>query len=440
MRSRMQMLAALGAMAVLMTMAPGVGAGGVRGPGEPRGLPVGEDFRISGLLATATDSQPAAAWNPAANEYLVVWMDYRNLSSRGVDIAGQRVSADGSMPAANFAVSGPAARGNESLPAVVWNGTAGEYLVVWSDTRNALTRGTDLAGQRVSAAGTRLGANFGISGPAATADDDEPAAAWNATANEYLVVWMDRRNQATRGSDIYGQRLSAAGEHLGNNFRISGPAATSNEFDAAVVWNATANEYLVVWADQRNNAARGYDIVGQRVSAAGERLGANFGITGPAAREDDLEPTVTWSATANEYLVVWQDGRHSGFGSYDVYGQRMSAAGARLGANLYISGYRWFGNGLKPAAAWDDSANQYLVVWQDRRNESTSGYDIYGQEVSAAGARVGDDFRISGPDATAHEESPAITYNTAADEFLVIWQDTRTPSRGYDIYGRRVEG
>jgi len=251
---------------------------------------------------------------------------------------------------------------------------------------------------------------------------------------------MDRRNQATRGSDIYGQRLSATGERLGANFSISGPAATSNEFDAAVVWNATANEYLVVWADQRNNAARGFDIAGQRVSAAGQRLGANFGVSGPAAREDDLEPAVTWSDSANEYLVVWQDGRHSGFGSYDVYGQRVSAAGARLGANVYISGYPWFGNGLKPAVAWDDSANQYLVVWQDRRNESTSGYDIYGQGLSAAGARVGGDFRISGPDATAHEESPAVAYNGAADEFLVVWQDRRTPSRGYDIYGRRVEG
>ncbi|HUU61456.1 MAG TPA: hypothetical protein VMX37_03630, partial [Acidimicrobiia bacterium] len=210
----MKLPAALLTVAALLVAAPGVGAD----PGEPRGAPVGPDFRISGILATATDSQPAVAWSDSANEYLVVWMDFRNLSTRLVDIAAQRVSAGGSVLGSNFAVGGPAARGNESMPAVVWNQTADEYLVVWSDGRLALTRGTEIAAQRVSAAGARLVANFGVSGAAATADDDEPAVAWNQAANEYLVVWMDRRNQATRGSDIYGQRLSATGERLGDNF------------------------------------------------------------------------------------------------------------------------------------------------------------------------------------------------------------------------------
>jgi len=323
MRRRMGMLAAAGATAVLLAMAPVVGAAGAQGPSQPRGLPVGEDFRISGLLATATDSQPAVAWNGTADEYLVVWMDYRNAS--------------------------------------------------------------------------------------------------------------------TSGTDIYGQRLPATGERLGADFRIGGPAATANESDPAVAWNQTAGEYLVVWADQRNRAARGWDIAAQRVSATGERLGTNLRVSGPAAISDEFAPAVAWNPATNEYLIAWEDGRHGSPSSTDIYGQRLSAAGARLGANVRISGLDWSVSGLQPTVACSASAGECLVGWQDRRNESTSGYDIYGQVLSAAGARLGANFRVGGPGATGHDQAPGIAWNGTAGEFLVVWQDLRDAARDFDIYGRRVE-
>ena len=206
MRRRMGMLAAAGATAVLLAMAPVVGAAGAQGPSQPRGLPVGEDFRISGLLATATDSQPAVAWNGTADEYLVVWMDYRNASTSGTDIYGQRLPATGERLGADFRIGGPAATANESDPAVAWNQTAGEYLVVWADQRNRAARGWDIAAQRVSATGERLGTNLRVSGPGAIGHDQAPGIASNGTAGEFLVVWQDLR-EAARGFDIYGRRV-----------------------------------------------------------------------------------------------------------------------------------------------------------------------------------------------------------------------------------------
>jgi hypothetical protein len=144
----------------------------------------------------------------------------------------------------SFAIGGPTATASEYLPTVAWNETRTQYLIVWSDGRNGATRGHDIYGQRVSASGERLRGNLLISGPGATEEESQPSVAWNAAANEHLVVWEDRRNQHTSGIDIYGQRLSAAGERLGDDFRISGALATSNERDAAVVWNSQANEYL----------------------------------------------------------------------------------------------------------------------------------------------------------------------------------------------------
>ena len=51
----------------------------------------------------------------------------------------------------------------------------------------------------------------------------EPAATWNATTNEYLVVWTD----ALTSYDIYGQRVAADGELLGSRFAVSTASGTS---------------------------------------------------------------------------------------------------------------------------------------------------------------------------------------------------------------------
>ena len=56
--------------------------------------------------------------------------------------------------------------------------------------------------------GARIGGDFRISGPNATSNDADPAVAWNQTANQYLVVWQDGRNHSTRGCDIYGRRVT----------------------------------------------------------------------------------------------------------------------------------------------------------------------------------------------------------------------------------------
>ena len=51
--------------------------------------------------------------------------------------------------------------------------------------------------------------DFPITGPSAGGPDQVPAVAWNGTANQYLIAWMDGRNYATRYSDVYGQRVGA---------------------------------------------------------------------------------------------------------------------------------------------------------------------------------------------------------------------------------------
>ncbi|MBM3696789.1 MAG: hypothetical protein FJW79_12820, partial [Actinobacteria bacterium] len=213
-----------------------------------------------------------------------------------------------------------------------------------------------------------VGADFRVGGGSAATDDLRPAVAWNQADDQYLVVWQDERLAFTRGADIYGQRFTAAGAPLGANFRISGGSAINSDRDPAVAWNQASREYLVVWEDLRNEGAgKGYDIYGQRVGANGALIGSNLRITG-VAHATSYAPAVAWNQAHNQYLVVWHDGRSYPTRGYDIYGQRVSAAGALLGGNFRVSGGSATGDDLHPAVSWNPANNQYLVVWHDGRS------------------------------------------------------------------------
>jgi hypothetical protein len=427
-------------LAVVLLL-PGVGrrpaAAAAAGAGDPRIAPVGSDFGIGGTGATGDDWEPAIAFNSDAGEYLVVWDDGRNEATRGSDIYGRRVSAAGVVLGSDFRISGPGATGDDESVAVVWNANANEYFVVWSDHRSG-GRGFDIYGRRVSAAGAVVGKDFRICGAGAVAEDMYPAVAWNSTADEYLVVWQDLRNSGTRGSDIFGRRVSAAGVLLGNDFRIVGARAEGHDWEPAVAFNSNAGEYLVVWDDGRNEATRGSDIYGRRVSGAGAVLGKDVRVSGPQATTDDESPAVVWNADADGFFVVWSDWRNEAGRGADIYGRRLSAVGAPLGGDIRVSGPGATGNDILPAVAWDADADRYLVVWEDRR---TAPAKAWGRVVPAVGSPAGADFRISDPGAVNSEWDMAVAWNSSSAEFLVVWDDGRNATtRGRDIYGRRVAG
>ena len=84
---------------------------------------------------------------------------------------------------------------------------------------------------------------------------EDPAVAYNARRNEYLVVWSGDDDTGPLVNDefeIFAQRLTAGGDEVGaNDRRISdmgpnGDTAYSAQ-DPAVAYNPTSDEYLVAW-------------------------------------------------------------------------------------------------------------------------------------------------------------------------------------------------
>ena len=186
-----------------------------------------------------------------ANDYLVVWADYRSatVSSWSADIYGVRVSKVGklldSTPILISAASSTTKR--QSSPAVAYGW--GTYLVSW-DLHDGGTGAGEIRGARVSPAGKLLDSPS-ISISASTSDLWSPSLAYGG--GRFLVAWAQRSKSG--GFDIHGARVTPAGlVHSGRDGRPSprdrgGPAAgcfaSPEEYGERGTGNGTQNQGLV---------------------------------------------------------------------------------------------------------------------------------------------------------------------------------------------------
>jgi len=234
----------------------------------------------------------------------------------------------------------------------------------------------------LSAAGGAIGTNdFRLSDMGPDGDTGyfafNPAVAFNATADEYLVVWYGTDNTAplvANENEIFGQRLDGTGGELGaNDFRISdmGPNGNSNysAYDPVVAWNAIANEYLVVWHGDDNTAplvnGEG-EIFGQRLDAAGGETGTNDFRLSDMGPDGDAnfyaaDAAVAWRSMTNEYLVVWYGDDDTGAlvdDENEIFGQLY-----RLFSSIPLAGGGGGGGcTLNPAATRHDPVIPLLML------------------------------------------------------------------------------
>lgn len=461
------------------------------------GLEVGNnDMRLSNMGPDGNKAfeafAPDVAYNATENQYMVVW--YGNTQAAGLndgefEVYAQRVDAvTGAEVGGDTRLSDMGPDGSVSFtalaPAVAYGN--GVYQVVWYGDESApgfLDDEMEIFGQLVTGAtGAETGTNdrrLTRMGPAGypEAAAFTPDVAFNSKNNEFFVVWSGSDNSGelrTGESEIFGQRISAAdGALIGGPLRLSDMGLNGlKSYDAeapAVAYNPTDNQYFVVWSgDDDSNflADEEFEIYGQRVNAQnGLELGLDTRLSdmGPNSNPeyDGLLPDVAYNSVNNEYLVVWvgdDDTAPFQNDEFEVFGQRVSAAGLEVGSNdFHLSDMGPDGSVLfgvtETAVAYNPTANEYLVVWSgddDILPLVDGESEIFGQRVAGpTGAAVGDnDFRISdmGPDGSGSYDakSPDVAFNTTANEYLVVWSsedDFPGMVKGeIEIFGQRLAG
>jgi Ca2+-binding RTX toxin-like protein len=303
------------------------------------GAEIGSDFQISNIGAGGgvgpEGFEPAVSYNAADDDFLVVWEGGGLLNPSKVEIFGQILDADGAESGSAFRVSktggdGDATR-NAVEPALAYDSAANDYLVTWGASGLVNAAKFEITGQLISATGTKIGLDFRISH---TGDDGDgqrdalrPAIAYDPKTDEYLVVWAGNSFADPNKSEISGQFVSASGIAIGSNSRISTTGSDDGAREAsepAIAYNSVANEFLVTWTADGLPIAGEFEIFGQQLSSAGEKLDSPVRISTTGSDGDAFEPAIAYNSVANEFLVTWFADALPTDNKFEIFGQRLA--------------------------------------------------------------------------------------------------------------------
>jgi len=271
------------------------------------GSPTGDEFAIT--TSTKTEGSPTVAYNPAANEYLVVWMKLEGSDEfTNHDIVGQRVSADGSLLGASINIASSTIE--ETAPDVVCNSTNSQYIVVWQ-AKQPGTVEFGIYAQRMASNGSLSGSQITVSN---WSDDQlQPRLAYDNEYNRFLVVWEDHHWGAANGWYIYGQMIDANGSLVNTHRMISG-GDTKNRLNPVVVYQPSARSYLVAW--ELEFSATEHDVYSRRVAYDGTTPESEAGVS--ILNSQEGRPAVAAGSDWN-VLIAWEDGRSQATNALDLY-------------------------------------------------------------------------------------------------------------------------
>jgi hypothetical protein len=211
----------------------------------------------------------------------------------------------------------------------------------------------------------------------------------------------------------------------------AGPEFRVNSFVTGPQWFPSVavlrnGGFVVVWQSTDQDGS-GEGIYGQRYNAAGNRAGAEFRVNTRMAN-DQYMPSVAALADGG-FVVVWNS-LNSVNG--EVFAQRFSAAAAPVGQEFRVNRTMADIQFEAKVAALGDGG--FVVVWTSDGQDG-SGYGIYGQRFSAAGARAGGEFRVN--TTTDNEQyGPAVAV-LGNGSFVVTWVSSRDNLSATDIHGQR---
>jgi hypothetical protein len=236
---------------------------------------------------------PAVAYNTLHDEYLVVWHNYRPVTT---DIYARRVGSNGAVKSW-FCVATVDGE-TYNYPAVAYSPAQDQYLIVYVHESSGTDY--DIKAKRLSWNGGLMSEEFVI------IDDADkqwlPAVAYNSVDDEYLVVYNNWWAGGLR--DIAAQRVRASDGALlsWRNIATGAGGDGKSRLFPDVAYNASRNEYLIAYSYEHSASA--YDIYATVASANLGTLSSELHIVDDA----DFQDRVALAAGPDEYLAVWEDG------------------------------------------------------------------------------------------------------------------------------------
>ncbi|MEE2858790.1 MAG: hypothetical protein VX820_03635 [Candidatus Neomarinimicrobiota bacterium] len=340
----------------------------------------------------------------------VIWMDYRNESDSEGDVYAQHINSEGVIQWGTEGIALVNKAGKQASPNICSDGFGGAF-VIWKD--NSESSYGDIYGTHLSASGV-LESGIGI--PIITFQSYRSSPSLNTGGGgSAVMIWSDDRGDDL---DLYAQRIILNGSTISTEWGVGGKLvcnANGNQSSPRVS-QYEGEETIITWEDERDGVTDAYyqilDVNGN------EKLQSNGAVV-CSGNWEVIKPRV--KAENSIAYIVWEDRRNDW--TSDIYAQKINSSGdVEWGNGLAIAVAS--GSQTEPRLTSDGSGGVYFV-WEDQRNSSSSGIDIYAQHINANDVMNHSENGLLICDADNLQFNPLVR-NDGEQGAIIIWGDQRT--------------
>ncbi|MCC7260145.1 MAG: hypothetical protein IT567_03855, partial [Alphaproteobacteria bacterium] len=201
-----------------------------------------------------------------------------------------------------------------------------------------------------------------------------------------VIGWSDWNARDGSGAGSYHQRYDSVGTELGVDVRTNTTTTGDQYFSPVMAFSGGG--YVIGW-----NGPGGGDTVNntaffQRYNSSGVAQGSETVMTSAALANESWEPEFVL-LPSDSFMALWEAGDADGAG---VWGRIFNSSGTATSAVFQINTYTTLQQG-RPEGVRLTGGN-IAVVWSSD-GEDGSGWGIYGQILTTAGAKVGSPFRVN---------------------------------------------
>jgi len=286
---------------------------------------------------------------------------------------------------------------------------SGEIMIVWTDKRYSYAY---IFSQILDSSVIILGYNQQVNDDYSIIPHVEPAI--TASGDNFTTVWTDYRNgDYPYAPDIYLASLDSAVVGENKLVTVVPPEMQCESPDIGIYRNGNR---VVVWSDYRYN---NWDIFGQRMDAEGELIGNPFRINDDYGNNPQHSPRVAMFPN-DGFVVVWYDNRN---GDDDIYYQRYDSSATKVGSNVRVNSDNTEIKQAFPAVAADGNGRFY-IAWIDWINgDYPQNPDVYWKRYDSSGTVIGSATRVNGNDYSRAQKQVNLCADNIGS-VCIVWADS----------------
>ncbi len=245
-----------------------------------------------------------------------------------------------------------------------------------------------------------------------------------------VTVWQ--QYNPAGGIDVLFQRYDKFGKPLDGETFANLTPNTASVRERPDVSMADDGSFVVVWHAYESTGT-GYDVYARRFAADGSAPAGPVLVTTTNPANDQFYPRVATAPHGRGSVVTWFE--LVGFGNdqadYDVFAQRLTAAGTLAGDRIAVSTFAGQEESYPDVAV--DAAGNFTVAYNAADAPFSLG--VFARRGSLATGTLSAPVAVSGSPTAGSQTSARVAYNRLG-ESVVAWVDDGR-GHGQDVLARR---